>query len=155
MGLIERTLDSGLIVSEYGDDHASIERELKRRDPDLTLQGWPSQTHGCILWKVVRHAGSDRPPDTVCVWQSERGEPYPLSSGILEMVDRLDRNTRSVVVNADDLNAAVDRERAERVNRENQAIREDHEFPHGHPVTPRGQWLRMSRDKQRAKGKKV
>ena len=74
MSLVERTLDSGLVLQEYGQDHASLERELKRRDPLLSLQGWPSATHGCIVWKVVRYAGPDRPPDTVAVWQSERGE---------------------------------------------------------------------------------
>jgi hypothetical protein len=155
MGLIERTLDSGLILSEYGQDSASLERELRKRDPDLTLQGWPSQAHGCILWKVVRYAGPDRPPDTVCVWQSERGEPFPLSSGILDLVDRLDRNTRHGHHGEDELNAARERELARQDARDREALTDDWTFKHGRPVLPRSQSLRMARDKQRARGKKV
>lgn len=155
MGLVERTLDSGLIVSEHGDDGAAIERDLKKRDPDLSLQGWPSQTHGRMLWKVVRYAGPDRPPDTVCVWQSDRGEPFPLSSGILDMVDRLDKNTRSVYLDGDTRNAALRAERAKQDERDAEGIRDNTTFKHGRPVLPRSQSLRMSRDKQRAKGKKV
>jgi hypothetical protein len=154
VSLIERTLDSGLIVAEGG-DHASIERELRKRDGHLSLQGWPSETHGCILWKVVRYAGPDRPPDTVCVWMSERGEPYPLSSGILDMVDRLDRNTRHQHRTEDDLNAARERERQKDLERASEGIRDNTTFKHGRPVLPRSQSLRMARDKQRAKGKKV
>ena len=155
MGLVERTLDSGLVVSQYGGDHASLERELRKRDPLLSLQGWPSEAHGCILWKVVRYAGPDRPPDTVCVWQGERGDPFPLSSGLLDLVDRLDRNTRHGHVGEDEFNARLERERAAQVTRDNEAIADDHVFKHGRPVLPRSQGLRMARDRQRARGKKV
>ena len=155
MGLVERTLDSGLVLQEYGQDHASLERELRKRDPDLSLQGWPSSTHGCILWKVVRYAGPDRPPDTVCVWQSESGEPYPLSSGLLDLVDRLDRNHRGGHLGEDEINAARDRELGRQLERDRVALIEDYLFKHGHPVLPRSQSLRMSRDRQRARGKKV
>jgi hypothetical protein len=154
MRLIERTLDTGLIVQEYGMDYASIERALKRRDPLLSLQGWPSQAHGCLIWKVVRDAGSERPPDTVCVWQSDRGEPYPLSSGILDMVDRLDKNTRHEHVSEDELNARRAREAAKQADRDREALIDDHLFKHGIPVLPRSQSLRMARDKRRARGEK-
>lgn len=154
MAFVERTLDSGLILTESGWDHARIERELKKRDPDLSLQGWPSNTHSCIIWKVVRYAGPDRPLDTVCVWMSDRGEPYPLSSGILDLVDRLDRNSRSVYKNEDDLAAERRRELEKKFARDNEAIQNDIAFKHGHPVLPRSQSLRMARDKRRAKGEK-
>ena len=84
-------------------DGGALERELRRRDPLLSLQGWPSATHGCILWRVVRESGPDRPPETVAVWQSESGEPYPLSSGLLDLVDRLDRNSRHRYLDEDAL----------------------------------------------------
>lgn len=153
MSLIERTLDSGLILQEYGQDHASIERALKKRDSLLSLQGWPSQKHGCIIWKVVREAPVG-PPDTVCVWQSERGEPYPLSSAILDLVDRLDKNTRSTYRSEDELNAELAQERAKQQARDNEAMQGDHIFLHGRPVLPRSQALRMSRDRRRARGEK-
>lgn len=154
MSLIERTLDSGLVLTEYGMDHAAIERELRKRDPLLSLQGWPSQTLGVVLWKVVRDCGSERPPETVCVWQSDRGEPFPLSSGLLNMVDRLDRNTPARVLSDDELNDRHRRELGRQRERDNEALRGDHLFPHGHAVLPRSQSLRMSRDKRRARGEK-
>lgn len=156
MPLVERTLDSGLIVTE-GADHAAIERELRKRDRDLSLQGWPSQTQGCILWKVVRYAGPDRPPDTVCVWQSDRGEPFPLSSGILDLVDRLDRNTRHHYADEDERNARLKRERAKQTDRDNEALRDDYKtvMGAGHAgLLPRGQSLRRARDKRRNRGEK-
>src|SRR5438034_3190003 len=102
MGFVERRGAGGLTVAELGMDGAALERELKRRDPLLGLQGWPSQAHGCIVWRVVRDAGAGG-PETVCVWQSPRGEPYPLSSGLLDLVDSLDRSSRGVYPSVDEL----------------------------------------------------
>ena len=154
MGLVERTLDSGLVLQEYGQDHASLERELKKRDPDLSLQGHFSDTHGCIIWKVIL-VRPDRPSETVYVWQSERGEPYPLSSGILAGLDRLDKNTRAVYLDENERNDQRAHDLARANERANEAIIDDTTFKHGRPLLPRSQSLRMSRDKQRAKGRKV
>lgn len=150
-----RVSNSGIVLAEQGMDGAAIERALKQRDPDLSLQGWPSQTHNCILWKVVRYAGPDRPPDTVCIWQSDRGEPYPLSSGLLDKVDRLDKNSRSVYVSDDELNQ---RKRERETKGKQDAyddLAHDWDSKHGRPMLPRSQSLRMARDKQRARGKKI
>lgn len=157
MGLVERTLDTGLILQEYGQDHASLERELKKRDRDLSLQGWPSQTHGCILWKVVRYAGPDRPLDTVAVWQSDRGEPFPLSSGILDLVDRLDKNSRHHYADEDERNEGRRREREKQNARDREALLSDYKtvMGPGHAgLLPRGQSLRRARDKRRNRGEK-
>jgi hypothetical protein len=155
MGIVHRTLESGLVSAEIGMDGVALERELKKRDPLLSLQGWPSQTHGCVLYKVVRYAGPDRPPDLICVWQSERGEPYPLSSGLLDLVDRLDRNNRVPYADEDELNARRAQERRKQTDRDNEGIEDNWLFKHGRPVLPRSQSLRMSRDKRRNRGEKV
>ena len=152
--MIHRTLESGLLLAEHGTDGVALERELRKRDPLLSLQGWPSAEHLCIVWRVVRDAGSERDPETVCVWQSESGEPYPLSSGLLDLVDRLDRNTRHVHVGADEANERRRLEIARQLERDNEALRDDWDFKHGRPVLPRSQALRISRDKRRAKGEK-
>lgn len=150
-----RVTNTGVVLAEETMETAAIEAALKQRDPDLRLQGWPSQTHGRILWKVVRYAGPDRPPDTVCVWQSDRGEPYPLSSGLLEKLDKLDKNTRSVYVSDDELN----RRKRETETRGKQAayedLADDWASKNGRPVLPRSQSLRRARDKQRARGKNI
>jgi hypothetical protein len=143
-----------LLVAELGMDGGALERELRRRDPLLSLQGWPSATHGCILWRVVRESGPDRPPETVAVWQSESGEPYPLSSGLLDLVDRLDRNSRHRHAGEDELERQRQVSRDRQVERENEALRDDWNPKHGRPLLPRSQSLRMARDKRRAKGEK-
>lgn len=137
-------------------DGAAIDRALKQRDRDLSLQGWPSVTHGCVLWKVVRYAGPDRPPETVCVWQSERGEPYPLSSGLLDLVDRLDKNSRATYLSEDQLEAKRRADNARARATEGEDLAADYAArAKRDPVLHRSQSLRMSRDKQRARGKKV
>ena len=151
--MIHRSLDSGLVLAEQGMDGAALERELKRRDPLLSLQGFLSLEHGAVVWRVVREAG-EAGPETVCVWQSESGEPYPLSSGLLDLVDRLDRNSRGGYASADELD---ERRRAEQVRqqqRDNEALADDWNPKHGRPLLPRSRSLRMARDKRRAKGEK-
>jgi len=152
--MIQRSLSNGLVTCELGLDGAAVERELKRRDPLLTLQGWPSVDHGCIVWRVVRYAGIDRDPETVCVWQSERGEPYPLSSGLLDLVDRLDRNKRGLHASEDEREQARKLEFQRQQERDNEALADDWNPKHGRPVLPRSQSLRMARDRRRAKGEK-
>src|SRR5215831_14902672 len=112
-------------------DGTSLERELRKRDPLLSLQGWPSLEHRCILWRVVRDAGPDRPPETVAVWQSERGEPYPLSSGLLDLVDRLDRNARGSYASEDELEWARQHKIARQLERDNEALADDWNPRHG------------------------
>ena len=153
MSYVERRTGD-LLVAELGMDGGALERELRRRDPLLSLQGWPSATHGCILWRVVRESGPDRPPETVAVWQSESGEPYPLSSGLLDLVDRLDRNSRHRYQSEDALERRRQAKRDRQVERDNEALRNDWNPRHGRPVLPRSQSLRMARDKRRAKGEK-
>jgi hypothetical protein len=153
LGYVERRA-GGLLVAELGMDGTSLERELRKRDPLLSLQGWPSATHGCILWRVVREAGPDRPPETVAVWQSESGEPYPLSSGLLDLVDRLDRNSRHSHRGEDELERQRRAEVARQLERDNEALRDDWNFRHGRPVLHRSVSLRMARDKARARGEK-
>ena len=152
--MIHRSLESGLVLAEHSPDVADLERELRRRDPLLSLQGWPSTAHGRILWRVVRDAGPDRDPETVYVWQNDlTGEPYPLSSGILDGLDRHDRNnTRRDYKDEDQLERERQADRVKQQQRDDEALADDWIPKHGRPVLPRGVWLRMSRDKRRAKG---
>lgn len=153
MGYVERTHGSGIVLANEAMDAAALERQLKKRDPLLALQGWPSETHRTLLWKVVRHS-PDRPPETVCVWQSDRGEPYPLSSALLDLVDTLDRNSRTTYLSDDERNARHRAQIARNAERDNEAIVNDTTFRHGRPLIPRSQSLRMSRDKRRNRGEK-
>ena len=152
MSYVERRTGD-LLVAELGMDGGALERELRRRDPLLSLQGWPSATHGCILWRVVRESGPDRPPETVAVWQSERGEPYPLSSGLLDLVDRLDRNSRHRYLDEDALERRRQAARDRQVERDNEALRDDWNPRHGRSPLFRGRDLQLSRQRARREGK--
>lgn len=146
--------DSGLILAREEMGGSTLERALKQIDPDLALQGWP-QRDGPPLWKVVRYCGPDRPPETIASWVDDRGNPLPLTEGLLDVVRRLDRNTRAEYVDPDEKNRRL-KELVERDwELDTEAAREDWNPKHGRPVLPRSQSLRMSRDKQRARGKKV
>jgi hypothetical protein len=152
---VERQTRSGLILAEKGADSVAIERELRKRDPLLSLQGVLVPEWNRIRWRVVRDAGSEQEPETLCIWQAEEGgEPYPLSSALLDLVDRLDRNTRFHYAGEDELERQRQVSRDRQVERDNEALRDDWNPRHGRPVLPRSQSLRMARDKRRAKGEK-
>src|SRR4051812_9036931 len=105
-------------------DSAAIQRALKQKDALLELQGWPSDTFDCLIWKVVRRY-NEGPPETVCVWQSDRGQPYPLSSGILDMVDKLDRNTATQNTTEDELNRQVKEKADAKLDDEAETVKQE------------------------------
>lgn len=146
--------ESGLILAEQTPDAAALERQLKQIDRRLSLQAWP-QPDGLPVWKVVLHYAGDRPPETIASWIDQQGEPLPLSSRLVDLVQSLDRNSRVAFVDADGKNAQFAEQRERDNARDEEALISDWRFPHGRPVLPRSQSLRLSRDKQRAKGKKV
>lgn len=71
------------------------------------------------------------------------------------MVDRLDRNSRSSYVDADDLNKQQKDREAQGWQADSQNITEEWSMKHGRPILPRSQGLRRARDKRRAKGENV
>jgi hypothetical protein len=154
--VIHRTHESGLVLAEQSGDWAALERELKRRDPLLSLEGLIAPKWGRLLWRVRREAGPGR-PETVFFWMNTTtGEPYPLSSGLLDEFDRQDKNnTRRDYKDEDELEERRQAERARQLERDNEGIYDNWAFRHGRPVLPRSQSLRMSRDKRRAKGEKI
>lgn len=146
--------ESGLILARETSDAPALERALKQIDRDLSLQGWP-RVDGPTLWKVVRYCGPDRPPETIASWINDQGDPMPLTEGLLDLVRRLDRNSRGDYVDPDEKNRRLKDLLDKEWDRDAEAIQQDWLMPHGRPVLPRSQSLRRSRDKQRAKGKKV
>lgn len=106
-------------------------------------------------WDVYRYRGPDQPSEFVCAWQTRDGTPLPLSSNILNLVQTLDKTTSAPPPDPDASNAARKREIAKQKERDHEAIVDDWLMPHGRPVLPRGVGLRMARDKQRARGRKV
>jgi len=150
---VERNV-GGIVLAEDSMDAAVLGQELRRRDPLLALQGQLSPEYGCIIWRVVRDTPAGY-PETVFIWHDERtGEPYPLSSGILDGFDRHDRNnTRSDYQSEDELNAQREQARQRQQERDDEALRDDWIPKHGRPLLPRTPGLVASRRRARRDGK--
>ena len=149
----ESRTGSGLTVIEQGGDGAAVERALRRLDPDLRLV--PQEHPAGMIWKVFVDQGPDRPATFVLAWQNELGEPLPLSSRLIDEVQRHAKEGRGNYKTEDELNREKKERERKQSDTDNQDLVEDWLMPHGRPVLHRGQHLRMSRDKQRARGKKV
>lgn len=140
----------GLLVARDtapGDEQA-VARQLRDYDPDLRLvpQGVVGRQ---IVYKVYRYAGSDRPAEFVCFWGDEAtGEPWPLSSGLLDRVRELDKNTRANYLSAE---AREARRRAELERHREQTAKDVYDdlrrMPGRLAALPRGQSLRRARSR--------
>jgi hypothetical protein len=108
MSLVYTQSPSGLVLATHGSDEAAAAAALREYDRDLRLVPQDSDAYGRRIYKVYRYVGSERPAQFVCGWWDELGNPYPLSvTGLLDMVQRLDRNTRGAVQDADARNAEL------------------------------------------------
>jgi hypothetical protein len=157
--LVHSRTGSGLIVAEYGADGAAVLRALKEYDrslvllpPGVDMRSGADRQH----WRVYAKVSDDRPPTFVLAWTDENGDPLPLSMRILDKVKEHDRNTRGRVVDPDDHNRRRRHAIESQAAKDREALREEHlraakSFRPAH----RSVGLRMSRDKQRAKGRKV
>jgi hypothetical protein len=154
VSLVYSRSDSGLVVANQAADEASVERALKQLDRQLELQCWPS-LDGPPLYKVVARLSDDRPPVTVLVWQTEQAEPLPLSSRLIDEVQRLDRNSRGEYLDDDERNRRLAEQRDRDWERDTEALATDWERTHGQPILHRSVSLRMARDKRRSRGEKV
>jgi len=133
---------SGLYVPSQGSDETAVRRMLKEYDPDLRLV--PRGQH----YSVYRYAGSERPAELVCTWADDQGRGLPLSSGVLEKVKMLDRNTRFKAPDADEQNAALKASKAKQQEDETQALVDDWMTRERRTaLLPRSQSLRQARSK--------
>ena len=159
MGLVHSRTDSGLIVAELGSDGAAVRRALKEYDPQLELlppgvdvRGGADRQH----WRVYARTADDRPMLFITAWCTRDGDPLPLSMRLLDKVKEQDRNTRSAYADEDTRNARLRARRAEDSRVEGEALVDEHLRFRGKTFpAPRSVALRMTRDKLRAKGKKV
>lgn len=139
--------------SHFAADERAVSRALREYDDELRLVPQPTSTG--LAYQVRRWRGGDKPSEFLFFWVDERGEPKPLSMQLLELVKQHDRNTQSKRLDADAKNALKKAREDQHWEDEVAALRDDWMPTHGRPVLPRSTSLRMSRDKQRAQGKKV
>lgn len=148
-----------LAVIEETVDRKRIDAELRRFDPNLFLDA-EIDTRGRFVWAVMEHLGSERPPHLVFEWRDERGEPLPLSSGLIEQIRKIAaRRSRGVSV-FDVVRDANEQRRSEATRASERAYEEITEdlLPRlggrRSAALPRSQALRMSRDRRRGRGEK-
>lgn len=102
----------GLAVAFSETDKQTIDRELKRLDPNLFLD---FENNGRFVYPVVMEYVGDRhvPPFLpVLVWKDRDG-PRPLTLAIVEHVKRLERKDDNLLARIHEANAAHDRKLAE------------------------------------------
>ena len=156
MGLVFNNRPSGLVVAYQGSDEAACAAALKEYDRDLRLVPQDTDAYGRRVYKVYRYQGSEQPSVFVCGWWDEFGQPYDQLSitGLLDMVKRLDRNTRFEHIDPDERNQRLVAQRRKEAEEALDEIGKEFEGRldgrKSSPL-PRSQSLRLARDKIRAR----
>lgn len=150
----------GLAVAYSPADEKSISLALRRLDPHLFLDKElePIGPRGPYVYPVVKlWVGSEHPPIPVLEWRDRDG-PWPLSMAIVDKVRHqegsLDGAVKRVI-------AANERKRQSAIEETGASVEEiargGYQSARGSRsvLLPRSQSLRQSRDRSRAKGRKV
>lgn len=147
----------GILIPEQAVDSNLIRRELKRLDPQLRLVREFSRRHQAVVW-VVQHQLGENHAVPVFRWTDPDGTPRPLSSGLLEVFKSQEARGRLLYAAVDERN----RRRQERIDQDVDDAIDDIAADiaprlRGAKSAPpvRGQYLRIARDKQRARGRNV
>lgn len=147
-----------LTVVETAHDANWIVRELKQIDDRLFLEKQMTIANEEV-WCVVVDLGLQHPPITILEWRDESGNPIPhLASGIVERIRKMDRDRdngrvidRVIKANRD----MIERRNHERQEWYREVATEMEARNHRSALLPRGQYLRIARDRERARGKKI
>lgn len=157
MGYVEHR-DGALFVVRQAGDREWLTKELRKIDDRLFCElqvGFDQQP----VWCVVCEVGGDVPPITLHEWRDEQGRPIPeLSSGLLDRVNAMERDGHKLAAKAILANKQlIERGRQERFARFHDQVEEILPSVTGvrSVALHRGDHLRRSRDKLRARGWKV
>jgi hypothetical protein len=124
-GYVYSRSDSGLVLAEHGQDEAAVAHALRQHDDQLRLVRQP--LGDTLVWKVYRYAGSDRPAEFLLAWTTSTGEPLPLSMRLVDEVQRHDRNSPGVIVDADRQTQQLHEQRQRQDETDDEAIAHDWE----------------------------
>jgi hypothetical protein len=105
VSLVTRQTESGLVLAEQAADGAGLRRALKDIDRNLVL--WPPDAMS-PYWRVLERRGDDRPAETILTWMGMDATPLPLSSGILDEVQRLRKDARNRGLTVEERNAQLE-----------------------------------------------
>ena len=139
-------------------DEATVTRALRRLDDRLFLDPEVEPLGPYVYLTVKYHLGSGHPPSTVLEWRNPDGTPKPLSMGIVEQVKRQEGAMATAFHDAMVANELKRQKAAEAVGE----AAYDIAYSGGRSAAgtrsvnlARGQSLRRSRDKRRARGEKI
>lgn len=125
---------SGLAVVEHSMDEQAVQRQLKQINDRLIL--WPPDATS-PYYRVVFRVSDDQPVIDVCAWMDDYGRPLPLSSSLIDKVNRLrpdapnkgltvdehnDRHRARVRAQMDDRTAAVMQTHRAKVERDQTSV---------------------------------
>jgi hypothetical protein len=135
-----------------------VQRALKRLDPALFVEqqiGFDQEP----VWCVVCDIGDAGPPVTIMEWRDPDGSPIPyVSLDLVDRVARMERDGARLTASAIEKNQAIV-EAGKRERRQQYLDMQADIMPSilgkRSVNLPRGQSLRMMRDKARARGDKV
>jgi len=146
-----------LIVVQDLPDRNDLVRALKQIDERLFIEKQLTLEQEQV-WCVVVDIGRDEPPVTILEYRSKGGIPLQLDSGIIERTAQMERDGGRLHQRVIDRNRQFQAEKRAKMREDVAEITKDRipsiEGRSSWPI-PRSQSLRMSRDKQRAKGHKV
>jgi hypothetical protein len=151
-----------LVVAERDRLADQINRRLKEIDGRLFLEKQIRLRDQKPCWHVMFVGSLDREPDVLFEWSGPDGAPLELSWSVYDRVvaGRLDRSPRAKLAQRE-AEAANQRKRdgmeAWAQNEHEQIAREvvPMRSPMHSALLPRGVYLRMHRDRMRARGRKV
>lgn len=126
MPLTYRSHETGLVLAEHAEDERAVAAALKRLDSRLVLQKHRrDDAPGGWVWKVVCVV-SDTYAPIVFTWTDEQGRALPLSSALVDEVQRHTLGARNRGPDADEHNRRLIAEKARDDEREREAIKDDH-----------------------------
>lgn len=145
-----------LDVVETPKDKNAIQHAIRQIDDRLFIE-MQRTLRGEDVWCVVCPVGSDRPPITILEWRDENDEPIPhLASGLINRVERMERDGKRLSAAVMKANSdLIETQRRDTTGAYRDIVHDMQAREHRSAVLPRSQSLRMSRDKERARGKKV
>src|SRR4051812_14679348 len=98
-------------------DHDS---DLRLIPPGVMLDGQPNAER--VGYRVARYRGGDRPLEFLCFWGNDQGDPYPLSHGLVELVQSLDRGGRGGYKTAEQRNLEAREQQQRRYDETSEAL---------------------------------
>lgn len=123
MTYVSRLTASGVVLQELAQDDAGVQRALTQIDDRFVL--WPPDGHS-PYYRVMCRVSDDQPALPVVTWMDANGDPAPLSSGLIDEVQKWRPENRSRRVDADEHNQRHV-EQAQRLQEEHgQAVIDDH-----------------------------